>query len=108
MEIKRDYYLNKLIEAKEDGLIKIVTGIRRCGKSYLLNTLFYNYLLQNNIKEDHIIRVALDDSDNEELLIPKNLSKYIKEKIIDKDIYYIILDEIQLVENFILRYCYRI
>lgn len=100
MEIKRDYYLNKLIEAKEDGLIKIVTGIRRCGKSYLLNTLFYNYLLQNNIKEDHIIRVALDDSDNEELLIPKNLSKYIKEKIIDKDIYYIILDEIQLVENF--------
>lgn len=100
MEIKRDYYLNKLIEAKEDGLVKIVTGIRRCGKSYLLNTLFYNYLLQNNIKEDHIIRVALDDSDNEELLIPKNLSKYIKEKIIDKDIYYIILDEIQLVENF--------
>lgn len=100
MEIKRDYYLNKLIEAKEDGLIKIVTGIRRCGKSYLLNTLFYNYLLQNNIKEDHIIRVALDDSDSEELLIPKNLSKYIKEKIIDKDIYYIILDEIQLVENF--------
>lgn len=100
MEIKRDYYLNKLIEAKEDGLIKIVTGIRRCGKSYLLNNLFYNYLLQNNIKEDHIIRVALDDSDNEELLIPKNLSKYIKEKIIDKDIYYIILDEIQLVENF--------
>lgn len=100
MEIKRDYYLNKLIEAKEDGLIKIVTGIRRCGKSYLLNTLFYHYLLQNNIKEDHIIKVALDDSDNEELLIPKNLSKYIKEKIIDKDIYYIILDEIQLVENF--------
>ena len=100
MEIKRDYYLNKLIEAKEDGLIKIVTGNPRSGKSYLLNTLFYNYLLQNNIKEDHIIRVALDDSDNEELLIPKNLSKYIKEKIIDKDIYYIILDEIQLVENF--------
>lgn len=100
MEIKRDYYLNKLIEAKEDGLIKIVTGIRRCGKSYLLNTLFYHYLLQNNIKEDHIIKVALDDSDNKELLIPKNLSKYIKEKIIDKDIYYIILDEIQLVENF--------
>ena len=100
MEIKRDYYLNRLIDAKNDGLIKVITGIRRCGKSYLLNTLFYNYLLQNGIKDDHIIKVALDDSDNEELLIPKNLSKYIKEKILDNDIYYVILDEIQLVENF--------
>lgn len=100
MEIKRDYYLNKLIDAKNDGLIKVVTGIRRCGKSYLLNTLFYNHLLQEDIAEDHIIKVALDDSDNEDLLIPKNLSKFVKEKIIDKDIYYVILDEIQLVENF--------
>ena len=100
MEIKRDYYLNRLIDAKNDGLIKVVTGIRRCGKSYLLNTLFYNHLLENGVKEDHIIKVALDDSDNEDLLIPKNLSKYIKEKILDDDIYYVILDEIQLVENF--------
>lgn len=100
MEIKRDYYLNKLIDAKNDGLIKVVTGIRRSGKSYLLNTLFYNYLLENGIKDDHIIKVALDDSDNDELLIPKNLSKYVKEKIIDKDVYYVILDEVQLVENF--------
>ena len=100
MEIKRDYYLNKLIDAKNDGLIKVVTGIRRCGKSYLLNTLFYNYLLENGVKEDHIIKVALDDSDNDELLITKNLSKYVKERIVDKDIYYVILDEIQLVENF--------
>ena len=100
MEIKRDYYLNKLIEAKNDKLIKVITGIRRCGKSYLLNTLFYNYLIENNVANDHIIKVALDDSDNEELLISKNLSKYIKEKIIDDDIYYVILDEIQLVENF--------
>ncbi len=100
MEIKRDYYLNKLIEAKNDGLIKVVTGIRRSGKSYLLNTLFYNYLLENGIKNDHIIKVALDDSDNDELLISKNLSKYVKEKIIDKDVYYVILDEVQLVENF--------
>ena len=100
MEIKRDYYLNKLIEAKNDGLIKVITGIRRCGKSYLLNTLFYNYLIEDNVADDHIIKVALDDSDNEELLISKNLSKYIKEKIIDDDIYYVILDEIQLVENF--------
>lgn len=100
MEIKRDYYLNKLIEAKNDGLIKVVTGIRRCGKSYLLNTLFYNYLLKNGVNENHIIKIALDDSDNESLTNPKNLSKYIKEKIVDKDVYYIILDEIQLVENF--------
>ncbi len=100
MEIKRDYYLNKLIDAKNDGLIKVVTGIRRSGKSYLLNTLFYNHLLENGIKNDHIIKVALDDSDNDELLISKNLSKYVKEKIIDKDVYYVILDEVQLVENF--------
>lgn len=100
MEIKRDYYLNKLIEAKNDGLIKVVTGIRRCGKSYLLNILFYKYLLQCEVKENHIIKIALDDSDNEELLIAKNLSKYVKEKIIDKEIYYVILDEIQLVEKF--------
>ena len=100
MQIKRDYYLNKLIDAKNDGLIKVITGIRRCGKSYLLNTLFYKYLLENDVPDDHIIKVALDDSDNEELLIPKNLSKYIKDKIIDKEIYYVILDEIQLVEKF--------
>ena len=100
MQIKRDYYLNKLIDAKNDGLIKVITGIRRCGKSYLLNTLFYEYLLENDVPDDHIIKVALDDSDNEELLIAKNLSKYIKDKIIDKEIYYVILDEIQLVEKF--------
>lgn len=100
MQIKRDYYLNRLIDAKNDGLIKVVTGIRRCGKSYLLNTIFFEYLLKNNVNEDHIVKVALDDSDNEDLLIPQNLSKYIKEKIVDKEIYYIIIDEIQLVENF--------
>ena len=100
MEIKRDYYLKKLIEAKNDGLIKILIGVHQCGKSYLLNTIFYNYLIENGVKEDHIIKVALDDTDNEELLNPKKLSKYVKEKIVDKDIYYVILDEIQLVENF--------
>ena len=100
MEIKRDFYLNRLIDAKSDGLIKVVTGIRRCGKSYLLNTLFYNLLLDNGVNENHIIKIALDDSDNEELLNPKNLSKYIKEKIVDGDTYYVILDEIQLVPNF--------
>ncbi len=100
MQIKRDYYLNKLIEAKNDGLIKVVTGIRRCGKSYLLNTIFYEYLLKNKVNKNHIIKVALDDSDNENLWTPQNLSKYIKEKIIDDSTYYVILDEIQLVDNF--------
>lgn len=100
MEIKRDYYLNQLIEAKNDKLIKIVTGIRRCGKSYLLNTLFYNYLKNEGIDENHIIKIALDDSDYDELLEPKTLSKFIKDRIIDKKIYYVLLDEIQLVNNF--------
>lgn len=58
MEIKRDYYLNKLIEARNDGLIKVVTGIRRCGKSYLLNRLFYNHLIESGVAEDHIVRIA--------------------------------------------------
>ena len=100
MKIKRDYYLNKLIETKNDGLIKIITGIKRCGKSYLLNEIFNEYLLENNVAADHIIKVALDDTDNVELLIPQNLSKYIKSKIIDNEVYYVILDEIQLVNNF--------
>ncbi len=100
MRINRDYYLNRLIEAQNDGLIKIVTGIRRCGKSYLLNTLFYEYLINNNVAEDHIISAALDDSDNEHLLIPQNLSKFVKEKIIDKEKYYVILDEVQKCKNF--------
>ena len=100
MKIKRDYYLNKLIEAKTDGLIKIITGIKRCGKSYLLNEIFTEYLLENNVPADHIIKVALDDTDNVELLIPQNLSKYIKSKIVDNEVYYVILDEIQLVNNF--------
>lgn len=100
MEIKRDYYLSKLIEAKNDNLIKVVTGIRRCGKSYLLNTIFYNYLLNEGIDKNHIIKVALDDSDYDFLLDAKNLSKFIKEKIVDQEIYYVIIDEIQLVNNF--------
>ncbi len=60
MEIKRDYYLNKLISKQNNGLIKIVTGIRRCGKSYLLDPMFKNYLLSNGVKEDHIIKIDLD------------------------------------------------
>lgn len=100
MEIKRDYYLNKLIAFKNNGLIKTITGIKASGKSYLLNTIFYNYLLECNVLKDHIIRLSLDEFDNVYLRDAKILSKYIKERIIDKDIYYVLLDEIQLVDNF--------
>ena len=80
MEINRDYYLNKVINAENNGLIKIVTGIRRCGKSYLLNHLFYNYLLNKGIKENHIIKIALDSIENKYLRDPLKLYEYIKEK----------------------------
>lgn len=101
MEIKRDYYLQKLIDRKNNHMIKVITGIRRCGKSYLLNHLFKNYLLGSGVKEDHIIMVALDDDENEELLNPKNLREYINSRVFDNDLYYILLDEIQLVDNFV-------
>ena len=100
MEIKRDYYLQKLIDRKNNNLIKVITGIRRCGKSYLLNHLFRNYLLDSGVSENHIISIALDDDDNSDLLDPKKLRQYINEKISDNDLYYILLDEIQLVSNF--------
>lgn len=100
MEIKRDYYLQKLIDRKNNHLIKIITGIRRCGKSYLLNHLFKNYLLNSGVTEDHIIMIALDDADNTKLLDSKELGNFIKSKIKDDDLYYILLDEIQLVSNF--------
>ncbi len=98
--INRDYYLKKLIDRQSNGLIKIVTGIRRCGKSYLLNEIFVKYLLENGVRKDHIISVALDNVEDDELLNPKILSKFIKDKIIDNEIYYVILDEIQLVDKF--------
>ena len=100
MEIKRDFYLKQLIEAKQDNLIKVITGIRRCGKSYLLNTIFYNYLIENAVNEDHIIKIALDDKANSELLDADRLDGYIRSKILDNNLYYILLDEIQLVEKF--------
>lgn len=100
MEIKRDYYLQKLIDRKNNHLIKIITGIRRCGKSYLLNYLFKNYLISSGVDEDHIIMVALDDEENMNLLDSKELRKFIKEKIKDENLYYVLLDEIQLVSNF--------
>lgn len=101
MEIKRDYYLQKLIDRQNNGLIKIVTGIRRCGKSYLLNTIFHNYLLSEGVPESHIIEVALDSEESTPLLQPMELTKYVKSRITDNEIYYIILDEIQKCDNFV-------
>ena len=100
MEIKRDLYLNKLIRKKNNGLIKIVTGVRRCGKSYLLFNLFHNHLLEEGVEEDHIIEVALDDRSNKEVRDPDNMLKFVKERIVDKETYYIILDEVQLLDEF--------
>lgn len=100
-EIKRDTYLQRLIDREQNGLIKIITGIRRCGKSYILNNLFYKYLKEKGVKDDHIIKVALDDDDNEYLLLRGALSNHIKNSITDNDLYYVLLDEIQLAENFV-------
>ena len=100
MEIKRDIYLDRLIRREKNGLIKIVTGVRRCGKSYLLFNLFHNYLLDKGVKEDHIIEIALDDRSNKELRDPDNMLSFVKERIVDRDTYYIILDEVQLLAEF--------
>lgn len=99
-EIKRDVYLNKLISRKENGLIKIITGIRRCGKSYLLDPLFKNSLLESGVKPDHIIKLELDKEENAKYRDSHELNEYIKSQIKDKDMYYILLDEIQMVEGF--------
>ena len=114
MEIKRDFYLNKLISRKNNGLIKVITGIRRCGKSYLLNTIFYNYLIEQDVDENHIIRFAFDSADDL-YLIGENLIKvekerrridpekfmaYIRSKTTDKGMYYLLLDEVQMLDCF--------
>ena len=100
-EIKRNSYLKQLISGKQNGLIKIVTGIRRCGKSYLLFKIFRNHLLEQGVTPDHIISLALDDILNEEYCDPKKLVLYIKENIKDSQIHYILLDEVQMVDNFV-------
>lgn len=99
-EIKRDIYLNKLIDRRENNLIKVITGIRRCGKSYLLDPIFKNYLIQNGVKANHIIKLELDKEENKQYRDPQKLNEYVKSKIKDKNTYYILLDEIQLVKDF--------
>lgn len=100
MEIKRDYYLNKLIMKRHNGLIKVITGIRRCGKSYLLFSLFKNYLLENGIDEHHIIEISFDSYENKKFRDPDVMYPFVKEKLVDENMYYILLDEVQLLEDF--------
>lgn len=114
MEIKRNFYLNKLIKRQNNGLVKVITGIRRCGKSYLLNTLFYHYLLESGVPEDHIVRFAFDSADDL-ILIGENLIElekrnrkanpekfmdYIRSKITGSGTYYLLLDEVQMLDCF--------
>ena len=114
MEIRRDYYLEKLIKRKNNGLIKVVTGIRRCGKSFLLNNLFYHHLLESGVDTDHIIRFAFDSADDLHLIgesliqmnkekrgaDPEKFTAYIRAKVADDGMYYLLLDEIQMLDCF--------
>ena len=100
MEIKRDYYLKEIIDRMDNGLIKVITGIRRCGKSYLLNTIFKDYLLKQGIDKEHIIQLSLDENKNKKYLNPDALDEHIRELIKDDKKYFIILDEIQKVKDF--------
>lgn len=114
MEIRRDFYLDKLIKRKNNGLIKVITGICRCGKSYLLNNLFYHHLLESGVAADHIIRFAFDSADDlyriGESLIgiekekrgadPEKFMAYVRTKVVDDGMYYLLLDEIQMLDCF--------
>ena len=98
--IQRQDYLNKLIVRKENALIKILTGIRCCGKSFMLDPIFKNHLLENGVLEDHIIKIDLDEIENSKYLNPDELNAYVKSQIKDEKTHYILIDEIQKVDNF--------
>ena len=100
MEIKRDIYLKRLIASRHNELIKVVTGICRSGKSYLLRVLFKNYLIENGIKNDHIIELDFENRRNKKYRDPDALIEYIDSRMVDEEMYYILLDEIQLVNEF--------
>lgn len=100
MEIKRDIYLNKLISHMHNGMIKVITGIYHCGKSYLLFKLFYDYLISSGIKEEQIIRLALDDRRNKKYRNPDELCDYVYSLVNDDHMHYILLDEVQFVDEF--------
>lgn len=102
MVFERKSYLQQLIDSRGNGMVKIITGIRRCGKSFILCNLFHNWLIDNGTDEEHIIQLALDNRKNKKLLDPDCLLEYIESKIInDSNTTYIILDEIQLVDDFV-------
>ena len=100
MEIKRDIYLQKLINRMHNGMIKVITGIRRSGKSYLLFTIFRNYLKEQGVADDHIIAIELDMFENEKYRDPRTLLEYTKNRMTDDGDYYIFLDEVQLLPAF--------
>lgn len=100
LEINRDYYLNKLIAKKHNGLIKVITGMRRCGKSYLLFSLFKKHLQGSGVPADHIIEIAFDSFENKRFRDPEVLYPYVKEQLMDDGMYYILLDEVQLLGEF--------
>lgn len=100
MEIKRDRYLDKLISKEHNGLIKVITGMRRCGKSYLIFTLFKKHLLSEGVDEDHIIEIAFEAFENKKYRDPHVLYPYLKEQIKDDAMYYVLLDEVQLLSEF--------
>lgn len=101
MKINRDYYLNQLISARGNGMIKILTGVRRCGKSYLLFTLFREWLIDQGIPSSHILAFNLEDRMNKELRDPDNLLSYVNARITDQAPYFILLDEVQMVDEFV-------
>ncbi len=98
--IKRDTYLSELISLRENGMIKVVTGMRRCGKSYLLFELFVSYLMQQGVPSDHIIRIDLEDFRNLKLRDPNNLYTYVEERLKDDNVHYVLLDEVQMIDHF--------
>ena len=100
MKIGRDVYLNKLIWKRHNGLIKVVTGMRRCGKSYLLFNLFKEYLVNEGVAENHIIEIAFDSFENKRYRDPEVLFPYIMEKMSDERMYYVLLDEVQMLDDF--------
>lgn len=100
MEIRRDTYLKKLVEHRGNQRIKIVTGIRRCGKSYLLFHLFKKYLLKSGVPQSRIIEIQLDDRANKSLRNPDNCLAYIRQKVRGKGQYYLLVDEVQMMDEF--------
>lgn len=98
--MNRNMYLDKLIRRKGNGMIKVITGIRRCGKTYLLFELFHQHLLASGVDKEHIIKVALDDRINKKYRDPDVLCEYVHNEIKDEQMYYILLDEVQMVEEF--------